>query len=114
MMSRNLWAMQRSCDLLLDDVRCRHPELSEDNLRRNSSFFAIWLATQDISAVTLMLAAFRKDPLCFMRPAVRHELLLLPIRYLYRSIGIVWPGLARRLESSRRIGRKPFLDDTTP
>jgi len=113
MMSRNLWAMQRSRDLLLDDVRCRHPELSEDIFRRSSSFFAIRLGTQDIRALKLMLSAFRKDPLCFMRPAVRHQLSMLPIRYLHRSIGVVWPGLARRLDSLRRIGRKPFLDDTT-
>ena len=114
MMSRNLWAMKRSRDLLLDDVRCRHPELSEDIFRRNSTFFAIWLATQDIAAFKLALTACGKDPLGIMRPAVRHQLLLLPVRYLYRSIGMVWPGLARRLESLRRIGRKPFLDDTTP
>ncbi len=113
MMSRNLWAMKRSCDLLLDDVRCRHPELTEDVLRRNSTFFAIWLATQDITAFKLALAACRKDPLGIMRPAVRHQLLWLPIRYLYRSIGIVWPGLARTLESLRRKNRKPFLENTT-
>jgi glycosyltransferase involved in cell wall biosynthesis len=114
MMSRNLWAMQRSRDLLLDDVRCRHPELSEDIFRRGSTFFAIRLGTQDFRALKLMLIAFRKDPLCFMRPAVRHQLLLLPIRYLRRSIGMVWPELARRLDSLRRIGSKHFLDDTTP
>jgi len=112
MMSRNQWAMKRSYDLLFDDVRRRHPELPEDVLRRNSTFFAIWLASIDISALGLMLTALRRDPLCFVRRTVRKQLLLLPLRYTYQRIRIVWPGFAGRLERLRRKGRKPFLDDT--
>lgn len=114
MMSRNLWAMKRSCELLLDDVRSRNPELSEDVLRRNSTFFAIWLATQDVSALKFALAACWKDPLGVVRPAVRRQLMWLPLRYLYRSIRAVSPELGRRLENLRRIGREPFLDDIAP
>jgi len=106
--------MKRSCELILEDVRSRNPELGEDVLRRNSTFFAIWLATQDVSALKLAWAACWNDPRGVMRPAVRRQLMWLPLRYLYRSIRAVSPGLAQRLEDLRKIGREPFLNDIAP
>ena len=114
MMSRNLWAMKRSYELLFGDVRRRHPELPEDVWRRNSTFFAIWLASIDVSAFQQMVTALRGDPLCFVRRTVRKQLLLLPFRYTYQHIRKAWPGFAGRLERLRRKGRKPFLDETYP
>lgn len=111
MMSRNLWAMKRAYDLLFDDVRSRHPNLPEDVLRRNATFFAIWLASIDIAAYHLMVTALRRDPLCFVRRSVRKRLLLLPFHYAYHAVKRVWPGLGGRLERLRRTGRAPFLDE---
>jgi glycosyltransferase involved in cell wall biosynthesis len=112
MMSRNLWAMKRSYDLLFDEVRRRHPDLPDELWRRNSTFFAIWLASIDVSAFPLMTAALRKDPLCFVRRTVRKQLFMLPLRYAYQHVRKRYPGLAGRLERLRKIGRKPFLDET--
>jgi glycosyltransferase involved in cell wall biosynthesis len=113
MMSRNLWAMKRAYDLLFDDVRSRHPNLPEDVLRRNATFFAIWLASIDIAAYGLMLTALSRDPLCFVRRGVRRHLLLLPFHYTYHAVKRVWPGLGGPLERLRRTGRAPFLDEAT-
>ena len=112
MMSRNLWAMKRSYDLLFDEVRRRHPELPEHVWRRNSLFFAVWLASRDKSLFGLLVSALRADPLGFARPTVRKQLLFLPLRYPYQHIRRYRPKLARRLETLRRTGRRPFLDDT--
>ena len=110
MMSRNLWAMKRSYDLLFEEVRGRHPNLPEDVLRRNATFFSIWLASIDAAAFKLMVSALGRDPLCFVRRSVRKQLLLLPLRYTYHGVKRRWPGFAERLERLRRRGRAPFLD----
>jgi glycosyltransferase involved in cell wall biosynthesis len=113
MMSRNLWAMKRAYDLLFDEVRSRHPNLPEDVLRRNATFFAIWLASIDVAAYHLMVTALSRDPLCFVRRGVRRHLLLLPFHYTYHGVKRVWPGLGGRLERLRKTGRMPFLEETT-
>jgi len=111
-MSRNLWAMKRSYDLLSDDLRRRHPELPERVWRRNASFFSVWLASRDTSLFGLLGQALRADPLCFLRSTVRTELLRLPLRYTYQYILKFKPALARKLETLRRKGRRPFLDES--
>ena len=93
-------------------VRGRHPELPEHVWRRNASFFAIWLASRDRSLFGLLATALRADPLCFVRPMVRNELLRLPLRYTYQHLKRSRPKLASRLETLRRRGRKPFLDES--
>jgi len=112
MMSRNLRAMRRSYDLVFDDIRRRHPELPEAVWRRNATFFAVWLASLDVSAFRPMVAALREDPLCCVRRPTRKMLLLLPLRYAYQHVRKRYPKLAGWLERLRKTGREPFLDET--
>ncbi len=111
MMSRRLWAMKRAYDLLFDEVRSRHPDLPEEVLRRNATFFSVWLASIDVAAYHLALGALRRDPLCFVRRSVRKQLLMLPFHYTYHGVKRLWPGWGGRLERLRRTGRVPFLGE---
>ncbi|RPI57435.1 MAG: glycosyltransferase family 2 protein [Acidobacteria bacterium] len=111
MMSRNHVVMQRSCELVLHDVRGRHPEIEEAVFRRNVTLFNLWVIARDTSALTPLLAALRRDPRCLLRKSVRNQLLFLLIRRVYRAVGYVWPGLVRRRENNRRAGRRLFLDE---
>lgn len=109
-MSKNHDAMQRSCELVLNDVRRRHPEIDESVFRRNVASFNLWLIASDTSALTPLMSALRKDPRSLLSRTVRNQLLFLLIRRAYRSVTSLWPGFHRRREHNKRAGRKPFLD----
>ncbi len=109
-MSKNHDAMQRSCELVLNDVRRRHPEIDESVFRRNVTSFNLWLIASDTSAITPLLTALRKDPRCLANRTVRNQLLFLLIRRAYRNVTSIWPGFHRRRERNQRAGRKLFLE----
>jgi glycosyltransferase involved in cell wall biosynthesis len=110
MMSRNYRAMQRSCELVLGEVRCRHPEIDASVFRRNAAVLTLWLMARDTSAISLLLTAVRRDPSSLLRTPVRNQLLWLLLRRAYRAAGRVWPWLVRVRESRRPFIRQPFLE----
>ena len=110
MMSRNFQAMKRSHDLVLDDVRRRHPEAPEENFQRSATLYTIWLVNRNISALKLLWPALRNDRNCLMSPTVMKRLLWIPVRHLYLFIILWLPGLGLKLEELSGKDCKPFLD----
>jgi glycosyltransferase involved in cell wall biosynthesis len=107
-MSCNVQQMKRSHDLVIGDIRRRHPELPAAIFRWSEANICFWLAvaacrTRQYSEVGALLSkAFMQDPRLIARPTVRHIF----GRFAIRACG----QLLRRAPSRTSSSKIHFLD----
>ncbi len=109
-MSQNLWGMLRSHELVMDDVRRRHPDLPDKLFRWSRSAICAWLATRAVLAKSPVLS------LQLLAQSVRSDWLY--VAYLSVRFSVKWTErTVHLLRTPRPVRRRPYpeaLDERQP